>query len=107
MKKYLLYILLICCLACSEKKADKSSSKKSAFKLEVFQADHHSYGFEIRKGQKLVSRQESIPLAGRKEGFRSPKDARKVGELMIRKLEQGALSPTVSQRELDSLQIRY
>lgn len=106
MKKYLLYSLLISCLACSEKKADRES-RKNAFKLEIFQADHHSYGFEIRKGQELITRQESVPLARIKEGFRSPKDARKVGELMIRKLEQGALSPSVSQRELDSLQIRY
>lgn len=106
MKKYLLYFLFIGCLACSENEADRKS-RKNAFKLEVFQADHHSYGFEIRKGQELITRQESVPLARIKEGFRSPKDARKVGELTIRKLEQGHDPPLVSKRELDSLQIRY
>lgn len=107
MEKYLLYLLILCCLGCTDKKTEKGRQHKTAFKLEVFQADHHSYGFEIRKDQELVTRQESIPLAGRKEGFRSPKDARKVGELMILKLEQGHFPPPVSQRELDSLQIRY
>lgn len=107
MHKYLLHFLLLCCLGCSEKKSENGRQRAKAFQLEVFQADHHSYGFEIRKDQELVIRQESIPGSKRKEGFRSPKDARKVGELMIRKLDQGHFPPSVSQRELDSLQIRY
>lgn len=107
MDKYLLYILLLCCLGCSEKKTGNGRQSKKVFQLEVFQADHHSYGFEIRKDQELVIRQETVPGPDRKEGFRSPKDARKVGELTLRKLEQGHDPPLVSQRELDSLQIRY
>lgn len=65
------------------------------------------YGYEILiKGKGLI-RQLSIPGRAGTEGFKSKADAKKVAELVLKKLSQGMMPPTIEESELIKLKIKF
>jgi hypothetical protein len=67
----------------------------------------YGYGYNIYANERLLVHQPSVPGICGTKGFGRKVDARKVAELVIKKISQGLMPPTISQKELDSLQIKY
>lgn len=67
----------------------------------------NTYGYEILIHQKVVIRQQNIPGLPGNNGFVKVEDAKKVAELMLKKLRDGIMPPTIEKKELDSLRITY
>ena len=63
------------------------------------------FGYYVFVDGKLMIEQKTIPgLAGNK-GFASETDAKKVTELVIQKMKEGEMPPTVSNEDLKRLKI--
>ncbi|RIV46737.1 DUF4907 domain-containing protein [Flagellimonas pelagia] len=67
---------------------------------------HNGYGYQIFSGEKLLVQQEFIPAVRGNQPFQSAKDARKVANLVIKKI-QDRTSPQVSVDELKELEIVF
>ncbi len=73
----------------------------------IIPSQSNTYGYEIIIHQKVIIRQQNIPGRPGNNGFAKEKDARKVAELVLKKLRDGIMPPTIEKRELDSLKITY
>ena len=68
---------------------------------------NNTYGYEILVGQKVVIRQQTIPGMPGLMGFKQKQDAEKVARLVIKKMEQGLIPPTIEKKDLEDLKINY
>jgi hypothetical protein len=67
----------------------------------------HSYGYDIYTNGKLRVHQPTVPGRQGLKGFTRKGDAKKVAGLVIKKITQGLMPPTIEAKELDSLKIKY
>jgi hypothetical protein len=78
-----------------------------AMHYEILTNKDSSYGYDVYVNGKLLVRQPSIPGMAGAKGFLRKADAKKVATLVIKKIQQGLMPPTIVKRELDSLKIKY
>jgi len=85
------------------------SAKKTAaitkYKARVFQSELKEFGYDIYKDSVIIIHQPIIPGVPGNKGFATGVEAEKVANLIVTKLTQGISPPSVSLKELDSLQI--
>lgn len=81
------------------------STLKSDYSYEVVHSVNGSWGYDIYKGKKLFIHQLNIPGLPGNDGFKTRKDAENVAMLVIMKLKNGIMPPTVSNEELKGLKI--
>lgn len=62
-----------------------------------------TYGYEVLKSGDLVVSQPNIPGEGGTSGFKSKTQAAAAAELVISKLEQNILPPSISEKELKKI----
>jgi hypothetical protein len=72
----------------------------------IIPSEASTYGYEILVNNKLLIRQQSIPGLPGNKGFATKADAAKTARLVIKKLQQGVMPPTITTRELDSMKIQ-
>ena len=82
-----------------------SNDSDTTFNIVV--SANHTYGYEIFIRNKIVIRQLTIPCKSGIEGFINKLDAEKVARLVIKKLSQGIMPPTVNKQELTRLKIDF
>lgn len=109
MIRFLLFVLCAGFISCSpgerETKAPELAPqvlKTNSIQLKTF-ASQGGWGYEIRKGGKTFIRQPYIPVLSGNQAFASSEDAQKIGQLMIHKIKNGIMPPSITQQELDSL----
>ena len=73
----------------------------------IIAAAHNTFGYDIFSGDHRLIHQASKPCLPGNEGFRRRKDAAKVAQLVVKKLDRHLIPPTVSLHEMDSLKIHY
>ncbi|HLF45460.1 MAG TPA: DUF4907 domain-containing protein [Chitinophagaceae bacterium] len=73
----------------------------------IIQALENTYGYEILIGNKILIRQLNIPGRTGITGFQNKSDAEKVVRLVIKKLSQGIMPPTIEEKELIELKIIF
>jgi hypothetical protein len=66
----------------------------------------HSYGYDIFINGILRVHQPTIPGMPGVRGFMRKEDAKKVASLVVKKVQNGMMPPTIETRELDSLRIK-
>ena len=113
-------ILLISCLDNSKRKSsdtafngktdfvlkEKKINEAIEFKIYKNSNDENDWGYDIYFNGKLYIHQPQIPAISGTKGFVSEKDARKVANLVIFKISNNILRPTITISELDSLDIK-
>jgi hypothetical protein len=83
--------------------ADKIA--KSDITYAVVAAEGGGYGYDIfTDGRKLIH-QPTIPGRPGTSGFRKESDAKKVAELVVRKLKKREIPPAVTEAELKKLKV--
>ena len=85
----------------------KDVSSHDEITFNIVGAANHTYGYEILVKNKILIRQLTIPGRNGIQGFKNKIDAEKVARLVIKKLAQGIMPPTVDTQELDSLHTDY
>ncbi|KAA9037212.1 DUF4907 domain-containing protein [Ginsengibacter hankyongi] len=73
----------------------------------IIPSEGNTYGYDISINNKLLIHQPNIPGMSGNKGFEKKSDAEKVARLVIKKLQQGMMPPTVEKKELDSLKIKF
>ena len=71
----------------------------------IIEAPNGTFGYEIRSGGKLLVRQLNLPGLPGNNGCATKADAEKLAQLVIKKIENGEMPPTVKREELQALHI--
>lgn len=74
---------------------------------QIISAADNTYGYEILIKNKTLIKQLTIPGRPGTTGFKRKEDAEKVAQLIIRKLSKGIMPPTVDEKELNKLKIKF
>lgn len=80
-----------------------NTSNETVLKRKIIEVPN-GYGYQIFSGDKLLVQQEFIPAVNGNIPFSSAKDAKKVADLVIDKI-QNRTSPQISLEELNELDI--
>ena len=81
--------------------------KPDTYSTKIFSKPDHSYGYDILKHNKVLIHQQNIPGQTGLKGFQKKDDAKKVALLVIEKLSQGIMPPTIEKNELIQLKIKF
>jgi hypothetical protein len=107
-------IIVLCIVSttlfsCQCRKTKKVSTRRypvPELTVETFKTSN-GWGYEIKIEGKTRIRQSVIPAVQGNLPFGSETEALRVGELVVQKMKRNEQLPTVSIKELDSLQITY
>ncbi|MDQ6481589.1 DUF4907 domain-containing protein [Dyadobacter sp. LHD-138] len=92
--------------SCHAKKENANSEGLRNYKVSAIPVDS-TWGYRIYQDTVAIIEQRVIPGLPGNSGFKTEQQALSVGELVISKLEKGVFPPSVSVKELDSLDIAY
>ncbi|MBI1344605.1 MAG: DUF4907 domain-containing protein [Terrimonas sp.] len=79
---------------------------QNSITYKVYAVDKTFFGYDIYIRNKKIIHQPTIPGITGNKGFFSMKDAEKVAQLVIQKMNRGESLPSVSKEELVSLKIK-
>ena len=84
------------------------AAKKSVPQLsyQIIPGVQNSFGYDIISGTKKLVHQPSVPGLPGNRGFNRKEDAEKCAKLVINKINNNIMPPTVTRQELDSLHIK-
>lgn len=109
---FLLLILLTSCSDISNEKissettdTENSRSTEPVYEIITTEIPDKGFGYQILKDGKLIIDQQQIPAIQGNRCFASENDAKRTGELALKKIKDQMFPPTISTEELDSLGI--
>ena len=73
------------------------------FELRVIQNEDQTWGYDIAMGGRQYIHQAEMPAVGGNKGFVQEKQARQVGQLVLEKLKQGIMPPSISAEEVNKV----
>ena len=76
----------------------------AVYEIKTF-PEGYGYGFDIYVNNEKYIHQPNITAVNGLHTFVSEREAKKVAELMVKKMQEGMTHPTISQEELKELQI--
>ncbi|HEV3324140.1 MAG TPA: DUF4907 domain-containing protein [Puia sp.] len=79
----------------------------TSYVVKICDVDNGGFGYVIWQGDRQVINQPHIPAIQHNLAFRSRKEAEITALLVKQKLQAHQFPPTITIRELDSLQIHY
>jgi len=90
-----------------EKKIAVSQVEKSSLTYQIINAPNNTFGYDILDHNRLMIHQPSIPGLPGNKGFEKKADAEKVARLVIDKIGRSIMPPSITQKEIDSLHIKF
>lgn len=110
---FIFVVLLLSCNSNEQNLKNKSVSNYSStaknntiydstYKVKTFVVGN-SWGYDIYKDNKLFIHQPNIPAIEGNQGFSSEEKAKLTASLIIQKLKNGIMPPSISIEELDSI----
>ncbi|MBK9637525.1 MAG: DUF4907 domain-containing protein [Bacteroidetes bacterium] len=86
-----------------------TDSSSSHFSMHTFKNRDglEGYGFDIYQEGKMMIHQNSIPAIQGNKGFSTEEEAKAVGALMLYRISNGIMPPSISIEDLDSLGVKY
>lgn len=80
---------------------DTTKARNLSFK--IIDVLHNTFGYDIFVDGKLMVHQPTIPGVSGNDGFKKKADAEKVAQLVITKIRDGIMPPTVTRQEMEKL----
>lgn len=77
----------------------------STLTYKIIGSEAEGFGYDVFADGKMVIHQPGIPGQPGIKGFRTKADSKKVAELVVRKLKNKEMPPTVSEEELRTLKV--
>lgn len=77
----------------------------SAITYKIIGSESEGYGYDVFADGKMVIHQPGIPGQPGIKGFRTKADSEKVAQLVVKKLKNKEMPPTVSEEELRTLKV--
>lgn len=71
----------------------------------IISVQNNTYGYDVFIDNKLKIHQENIPGLAGKEGFKTKELAEKVAKLVIEKINNGIMPPSISIEEMKQLKV--
>ena len=121
MRSFVLFIaILIISVSCGEKSPSEnrevnqqidssveslSKVKDPEFTLITVEYPTIGWGYKILKDGKLAIDQKHIPVIQGYRSFSSKEKAEKTGNFIVQKMKNGIFPPTLTEQELDSLEV--
>lgn len=120
MKSIVLYIAVFILIgSCGEKSASlsvednqeitssqpRSNASDPEFTLITVEYPNVGWGYQILQDGKLAIDQKHIPVIQGCKSFSSKEKAEKTGNFIIQKMKNGVFPPTLTEEELDSLEV--
>jgi hypothetical protein len=113
-----IYILVIFCLVGSiplqaqkpnytDLKFSEPAIEQTKIAYRIIDAPNKTFCYDIFVDDRLLIHQPSIPGLPGIKGFVRKRDAEKVAALVIKKIKNGIMPPTIEAKELDSLEIKF
>lgn len=78
--------------------------KDADLTYKIIPSENNTFGYDILISGRAMIHQPNIPGLPGNEGFTSEKSARKVAELVIKKIRNNEMPPSVSMKELEQLE---
>ena len=87
--------------------ADKHApdAKSISIDYKIISSANHTWGYDIYKGGKKIIHQSCVPGMPGQDGFSNKLQAKKTARLVIKKIKQGEMPPTVTPEELKDLKV--
>jgi hypothetical protein len=101
-------LMLVSCAGKQKKEEQRipqliEDKQDAGYSIEILPGAENSFGYTIRKEGKPLIHQPHIPGRPGIRGFNNEQQARAAATLMIQKMKQNIMPPTLSEREIDSL----
>lgn len=97
--KNIIYILVIFLISCSKKEV------KNTLQVQAFEVKN-GFGYKISLNDSVIIYQPNIPGISGDITFKNAEEAKKVGNLVIKKIETYQ-SPSIEEEDLKRLKINY
>jgi hypothetical protein len=75
------------------------------YTYKIIPSINNTWCYDIYKNSKMLIHQTNIPGLPGNEGFKKKSDAEKVARLVIKKLENGEMPPSVTVDEMNKLKV--
>ena len=92
--------------AASRPKHSTAKSSVSTLGFTIIPSAGNTFGYDILDSKKKLIHQPSVPGIPGNKGFAKKADAEKVAKLVMNKIRDNQMPPTISKHELDSLKIK-
>ena len=86
--------------------AKKSPSIKHQLTYKIIDSEQNTFGYDILDYGRPMVHQPTIPAMPGNKGFATKEDAAKVAKLVIKKINKNIMPPSVTPRELTTLNIK-
>jgi hypothetical protein len=84
---------------------DGNAYKNSPLTYNIIETPNNTFGYDVLVQGRLMIHQTSIPGMSGNNGFKTKEDAAKVAEIVMKKISNGEMPPTVDEDELKELSI--
>jgi hypothetical protein len=107
-KPYLFYFLVMFFLRYSNATAQNNSTNNTKVNnqkidYKIVESINNTWGYDIFINNKLKIHQTTIPSLSGNDGFKTKKSAIKTAELVISKIKNGEMPPTITTDELKKI----
>ncbi|MBL8009095.1 MAG: DUF4907 domain-containing protein [Flavobacteriales bacterium] len=85
--------------------ANAPARSPAVFTATVIDAEGGTYGYRITRDGTALIEQSTVPGRPGTTGFRTPEDAERVAQAVVRKLQEGSMPPTITEEDLQALGI--
>jgi hypothetical protein len=84
---------------------DSSSvaSAQSAYRYQIIEAPEKTFGYDVYRDEALYIHQPHIPGMPGVKGFAREEQAKRAAELMVEKMKNGIVPPTLSEEEITDI----
>lgn len=116
MKIKIVFSFLICIsylhVAAQQRAMDTSARKmqnqvplNTILTYSIVNSQNHTFGYDIYSNEKILIKQLTIPGLNGRDGFETKIDAEKIAQLVVDKIRNGKMPPSVTIEEMKNLNV--
>ena len=118
MRSYLIVLLTLLVLGCGKKEQETTAtppaqesvpadsaavSAQESYRYQIIEAPENTFGYDVYRNDAMVIHQPHIPGMPGVKGFAREDQAKKAADLMIQKMKNREMPPTLSEAEINDI----